>query len=234
MPDRLLAATFTLVEENQAGKDGTGITVTMSGFESLPKEARQDRLALSGLAWEKALANLNAYLDGKELPYPEGYVAALFGYRREAQAKYSVERSIWINAPRVWQAITDPKQIQKWFSPTTAWGLSALEVGGRLYVLDAESEAETHVQVIEVVDPPYQFATRALSESLEKLEEVTTYTLAEEKGGTRLTLTHSGYEVKTDEMRHQSMEQNAFGFGMMLENLQAYIEGASPPYPWGF
>ena len=30
------------------------------------------------------------------------------------------------------------------------------------------------------------------------------------------------------------MEQNAFGFGMMLENLQAHIEGKSLPYPGGF
>ena len=107
-------------------------------------------------------------------------------------------------------------------------------MGGRLYVVDAESGAETHTQVIEVVDPPYQFAIRALSETLEKIEEVTNHFLEEEKGGTRLILISAGYEVKTDELRHQSMEQNAFGFGMMLENLQAYVEGASLPYPGGF
>lgn len=30
------------------------------------------------------------------------------------------------------------------------------------------------------------------------------------------------------------MEQNAFGFGMMLENLQAFVDGRSLPYPQGF
>jgi len=30
------------------------------------------------------------------------------------------------------------------------------------------------------------------------------------------------------------MEQNAFGFGMMLENVKAQIEGKSLPYPGGF
>jgi hypothetical protein len=30
------------------------------------------------------------------------------------------------------------------------------------------------------------------------------------------------------------MEQNAFGFGMALENLQAYLAGEDLPYPLGF
>ena len=39
--------------------------------------------------------------------------------------------------------------------------------------------------------------------------------------------------IGTSDTRHQNMEQNAFGFGMMLENLKAYIEGASlPSSPW--
>lgn len=229
LPDRLIATTYTLAEE----KGGTRVTVTMTGFESLPEAARQDRLNPSGMGWEKALENLKAYIEGKELPFPQGYVAALFGYRREAEQKFAVERSIWIDAPRerVWRAITDPKQIQAWFSPTTAWELSALEVGGRLYVRDAETDTEMYVQVIELLDPPHQFITR--SEPPET-PHVTTYRLGEENGGTRLTLTHSGYELEPDDRRWDSMEQNAFGFGMMLENLQAHVEGKPLPYPVGF
>jgi hypothetical protein len=30
------------------------------------------------------------------------------------------------------------------------------------------------------------------------------------------------------------MEQNAFGFGMMLSNLKAQIEGEALPFPQGF
>ncbi|HEU5103014.1 MAG TPA: SRPBCC domain-containing protein [Roseiflexaceae bacterium] len=62
--------------------------------------------------------------------------------------KLTVERSVWIDASRerVWQAVTDPKQIQQWYSPTTAWELSALEVGRRLFVCDPETGAEMYAQ----------------------------------------------------------------------------------------
>jgi uncharacterized protein YndB with AHSA1/START domain len=228
-PDGLLATSFALEEE----RGGTGVTVTMSGFESLPARAAEERLGPSGAAWEKALANLKAHLDGSELPHPEGYVAALFGYRREGSQRIAVERTIWIAASRerVWQAITDPAQIEQWFSPGTEWRVS--EGGDRLSVYNPETDSDMYVQVIELVDPPYQLITRSEAEPPET-PHTTIWTLTEEQGGTRLRLTHTGYELAAAEIRQQSMEQNAFGFGMMLENLQAQIEGAALPYPGGF
>ena len=231
LPDQLIAATYTLVEE----KAGTQLTVTVNGFEALPEAARQERVGPTSAGWEKALQNLKAFIDGQALPFPQGYVAALFGYRREAKEKFAVERSIWVakSRERVWKAITDPQQIQQWFSPATPWALSAFEVGGRLYVPDAETGAELYVQVIDVIDPPYQFVTHTLSEPPTPTH-VTIWTLVEENGGTRLTITHAGYELEREENRWNSMEQNAFGFGMMLENLQAYLLDTSLPYPSGF
>jgi uncharacterized protein YndB with AHSA1/START domain len=231
LPDQLIATTYLLEEEN----GGTRVTVRMTGFEALPADAREDRMKPSGAAWEKALANLNASVAGAELPFPQGYVAALFGYRSEAKATFAVERSIWIDVPRerVWHAITDPAQIEKWFSPGTSWRLSALEVGGRLFVPNEETGAEMYTQVIERVDPPHRLVLRSVPQPPATVE-VTVYTLQEEQGGTRLSITHSGYELVPDEMRWSAMEQNAFGFGMMLENLKAHSEGKSLPYPGGF
>src|SRR5688572_30004001 len=148
VPDMLLMTTYTLEDEN----GGTRLTVTMSGFEALPEQAAQERLEPSSAGWEKALNNLKAYIDGVELPFPEGYIASLYGYRRESQAVFAVERSIWIDAPRerIWQAITDPKQLQQWYSPTTPWLLSALEIGGRFYVFNVETETEMYLEMIEL------------------------------------------------------------------------------------
>lgn len=231
LPDRLIATTYVLGEED----GGTCVTVTMTGFEALPENARQDRLGPSGAAWEKGLANLKAYLAGAELPFPQGYVAALFGYRRETKQTFAVERSIWIAAPleRVWQAVTDPVQIERWFSPGTAWQLTTLEVGGRLFIPDPETGAEKHTQVIERLEPPYRFVIRSLLEP-SGASEVTTHTLVEENGGTRLTITNSGYETKEESVRWGAMEQSAFGYGMMLQNTKAYLEGEALPYPSGF
>lgn len=231
LPDHVISITYLLEEENA----GTRVTVTMSGFEKLPVDARQDRIMPSGMAWEKALANLKAYVTGASLPFPEGYVAALFGYRRESEKSFAVERSIWIAAPRerVWRAITDPMQLEMWFSPGTSWKLTALEVGGRLFIPDPETGDETNVQVIQLVDPPQRFVTHSLPASPGS-SEVTAYLLQEERGGTRLTITNSGYELLPEDGRWSAMEQNAFGFGMMLENLRAYVEGQDLPTPGGF
>jgi uncharacterized protein YndB with AHSA1/START domain len=227
----LIAAAYALEEET----GGTRVTVTLTGFEALPAAAAKERLGPSGAGWEKALQNLKAFVEGKPLPFPEGVLASVFGYRRTAGEKLAVERSIWINAPRerVWRAITDPKQVEQWFSPGTAWRLSALEVGGRLSVYDPETDSDKYIQTIELVDPPHRFVTRSEAEPPAPAY-VSSWTLDEENGGTRLTLTHSGYELEADDKRHANMEQNAFGFGMMLENLQAQVEGKSLPYPGGF
>lgn len=207
----------------------------MIGFERLPADARQDRLAPSGASWEKALANLHAHIMGAALPFPEGYVAGLSGYRRETKQMFAVERSIWIAAPRerVWRFITDPVQLQAWYSPGTTWQLSALDVGGKLFAPDPQTGAEQHVQVIEQIDSSQRFVFQTTPEPAGTFE-VTAYTLHEEAGGTRLTVTNSGYETMPTEGRWNVMEQNAFSFGMMLENVQAYIEGKELPYPFGF
>jgi hypothetical protein len=56
----------------------------------------------------------------------------------------------------------------------------------------------------------------------------------EEHGGTRLTLTLAGYEQEPDDTRWGHIEENAFGFGMMLQNTKAHAEGRNLPFPWGF
>jgi uncharacterized protein YndB with AHSA1/START domain len=232
LPDRLISTTYTLQEENA----GTKVMVRTKGFEALNEAARHDRLNLSGAGWEKALQNLSAFVAGVDLPFPQAFVSPLFGYWRETPTTLASERSIWINAPRerVWRAVTDPKQIQMWSSPATPWELSALEVGGRFYIHDAENNKETYVEVIELLDPPHQLATRTVPEPPDTTVKGKQYTLKEENGGTRLTVILSGYEQEAEDARWSNMEQNTFGFGMMLQNAKAYIEGEELPFPFGF
>jgi uncharacterized protein YndB with AHSA1/START domain len=131
----------------------------------------------------------------------------------------------------VWQAITDLEQLEKWFSPGTKWRGTGLKVGGRFAVYDPQTDTESFGQVIDVVDPPHRLVTH--SEPPE-VQHGTVWTLTEENGGTRLTITNTGYELEPEDVRHNNMEQNAFGFGMMLENLKAHIEGRDLPVPGGF
>lgn len=228
LPEKLLTTTYTLEDE----KGGTRLTVTMGGFDQLSEQAARERVEPSEAAWEKALDNLKAYIGGSALPFPEGYVASLYGFRRQSKTVFAIERSVWIDAPRdrVWKALTDPKELQQWFSPNTPWVLTALEVGGKFYVYNVETEAEMYTEIITLLEPPQQMVQR----TADNPPKITTWWLDEEKGGTRVTITHAGYEAEPDSTRYPNMEQNAFGFGMMLDNLRAYSEGKTLPYPFGF
>ena len=69
LPDKKTATTYLLEDEN----GGTRFTVIESDLEALPAEDRAKYLEQNGAAWELALANLNAYIEGKPLVRPEGF-----------------------------------------------------------------------------------------------------------------------------------------------------------------
>jgi uncharacterized protein YndB with AHSA1/START domain len=147
--------------------------------------------------------------------------------------KSTIERSIWINAPRerVWQAITDPAQIQQWFSPTTPWVLTAMAVGGQLYANGYESQTG----IIELIDAPRQFTYRwGVPTSDTTFSVTTSFALEEENGGTRVRLIETFYETVPGTVREKGLDQNSQGWAMALENLKAYLDGKALPYPEGF
>jgi uncharacterized protein YndB with AHSA1/START domain len=69
LPDKVIATTYLLEEEN----GGTRFTVIETGLEALPEADRATHLEQDSAGWELALANLNAYIEGKPLPRPEGF-----------------------------------------------------------------------------------------------------------------------------------------------------------------
>ena len=136
--------------------------------------------------------------------------------------KLAIERSIWIAAPRerVWQAVTDPAQIAQWFAPGTSFAQNGNTICVRIGATDIE------VAVIELVDPPRQITTRNLPDR----SITTTYTLEEENGGTRFTVTETGFESLSEDARKERLAQDDKGWEMALENLKAYIDGRIFPY----
>jgi uncharacterized protein YndB with AHSA1/START domain len=146
-----------------------------------------------------------------------------------------VKSSVWIAAPRerVWRAITDPEQIERWLSPGTQWRSTGLGVGAKLYVVNPETGAEMYTQIIELLDPPRQVAMRSQPEPPDT-PRFTAWTLDEENGGTRVTVTETGFESMPEEIRGQHIEMDAMGFEMLLANLKAQVEDTVLPYPNGF
>ncbi|MCC7209049.1 MAG: SRPBCC domain-containing protein [Anaerolineae bacterium] len=147
----------------------------------------------------------------------------------------SIERSIWINAPRerVWRALVDPEQVRVWFAPGAAFKSTGSSAGSRLYIEDPETGAEMHVQILEVVEPPHRLVLRSQVTPPDPAF-VTSYVLDEARGGTQLTLAFSGYEGLPEEVRRQVMGDNAAGFERMLANIRAHVEGVALPHPEGF
>jgi uncharacterized protein YndB with AHSA1/START domain len=145
--------------------------------------------------------------------------------------KLVVERTIWIAAPRerVWPAITEPAQLERWYAPGCPWKIPALQVGATATFYNTATE--TLLATLEVVDPLRQFTLRWQPEALyPDTTLVTTFLLEEENGGTRVTITEAGYETLPEEIRQKRFDETGEGYGISMENLKAYVEGRDIPF----
>lgn len=144
--------------------------------------------------------------------------------------KVTVERSIWIDAPRerVWQAITEPEQLTRWYATNFNWEIPALVVGSRIKFHNSDTEI-LHA-TIEVLNPLREFTLRWDASVHYDVVLVTSFVLAEENGGTRVTIHESGYEMVAASERQQWLDATGAGYTMSMENLKAHVEGRSLPY----
>ena len=143
----------------------------------------------------------------------------------------AVERSVWIEAPieRAWKAVTEAEQLGAWYAPSFRWEIPALDVGTRVKFYNSESEIL--LATIEVIDPMRQFSLRwDPMADYGAVELVTTFWLAEENGGTRVTIHETGYEAVLEDERQQWLDSTGHGYGMSMENLKAYLEGKPIPH----
>jgi uncharacterized protein YndB with AHSA1/START domain len=141
----------------------------------------------------------------------------------------AVERSIWIAAPpeRVWQAITDPQQLDKWYATQYKWEIPALQVGARVTFYNSDTDI-LHA-TIEVLAPLREWRLR-----WDPVEQgvvlVTTFRLEEEDGGTRATIIETGYEAVPADQRQEWLDSVSSGYTMSMENLKAHVEGRPLPH----
>lgn len=139
--------------------------------------------------------------------------------------KLSVERSIWINAPRerVWDAVTDATQIREWWGGGDYWEIAALEVGATIKFGDPN---DLMLATVETVDPPREFAMQWPPQAgYHNIAMVTRYILVEENGGTRVTVTESGFEALPEDIRQNRLEKTGEGYATVLKGLKAHVEG---------
>lgn len=153
--------------------------------------------------------------------------------------KIGIERSIQIDAPieLVWQAVTDPTKLGEWYAPGSPWIIPELRVGAAVEFHHSPNRHHTATEVtvlratIISLDPPREFGLRWDPDvTYPEMVQITTFTLAEEDGGTRATISESGYEGIPREERQEWLDSISSGYGMSMENLKALVEGREVPH----
>jgi uncharacterized protein YndB with AHSA1/START domain len=148
----------------------------------------------------------------------------------------TVERSIWINAPRerAWRAVTEAQHLDQWYATGCNWEILTLQVGASVRFFHRaknSSTPDTLLAVIEVLDPPRQFTLRWQPDKINlAVQLVTSFVLEEENGGTRVTIHESGYAAVPSEECQGGLDATDTGYMSSLENLKALLEGTPLPH----
>jgi uncharacterized protein YndB with AHSA1/START domain len=142
---------------------------------------------------------------------------------------FTVRRTIHINAPieKVWAAVTEPQHLAKWFPDRAALEPVAVGATGTF----AWDDYGTQPVIVEALDAPTSISYRWGNETPGSAavdpdhSTVFTFTLAEVAGGTRLTVTETGFETLADPAA--GLESNRGGWNFELDELVTYLEGAA-------
>ena len=143
----------------------------------------------------------------------------------EMEIPDEVRRELEIRAPRarVWEALTEPDQLLRWF-PTKRAEVD-LWPGGNAVLEWDEAKAEA---VVDVVEPPGRFVFRWRPEGLGRPFTTVSFTLEELGDGasTRVQLVESGFASLPDQIETQSQKGNDEGWAHELQELKEYLEAA--------
>ena len=139
--------------------------------------------------------------------------------------KLAVERSVLINVPRqrVWRALTEPEQLEQWYAPGCPWEIPALRAGATVKFYNTDTDIQ--LARIEAVEPLRELTLRwQLDDSDPGTSLANSFRLEEEKSGTRVIVTQSGYESLPEAMRQQQLEQDEQAYTAIVESLKTYLE----------
>lgn len=140
-----------------------------------------------------------------------------------------IEKEVLIEAPIdvVWQVLTEPDQITRWFSQEAR--LDRRSGGAGHLSFPSGQEYFLHV---ETFDPPHRFAYRWLHEDAAHFRSdnsmLVEFTLRAENGHTRLRIVESGFDQVdwSDEAKTKYFDDHSRGWAMFAERIRAYAPGA--------
>ena len=132
---------------------------------------------------------------------------------------------VWIavSPKRVWEAITQPEQLEAWYAPGCLWEMPVLEQGAQVKF----HNSETDIQAASIVqfEEARQFVLRWEPHSeYPQATLITSFMLMSENGGTSFTLSESGYETLPEDVRQPMYEQTRDAYQSILEGLKITLE----------
>ncbi|WP_172299795.1 SRPBCC domain-containing protein [Pseudoruegeria sp. HB172150] len=147
--------------------------------------------------------------------------------------KDMIEKTIWIDAPlqAVWSALVDAGEFGTWFrakvegpleKDRTVWleSLSKGHEGVRFWLRPVRFDEPNQFEF----DWPAGDAPTDADPQKSQTNRVT-FDLAEEGGGTRVTVTESGFASLPKEIAERKYPDNTKGWEIQLENIKAHVEG---------
>ena len=162
-----------------------------------------------------------------------------------SQSTDRIEKVVTLNAPRerVWKAISDSREFGQWFGAEID---VAFEPGARLSARIVPTEVDPEVAklqepyrgvafeiVVERVEPPrlLSFRWHPWAEDLDAIQDdpmtLVTFELEAAEGGTRLTVTESGFDALPEARRAEAYEMNEGGWEHQGRVLATYLERTS-------
>lgn len=136
-----------------------------------------------------------------------------------------IKRDVWIAASRerTWSAITESNHLEQWYAPGCPWEIPSLEVGTTVKFHNTDTDIQ--FATIEVADLPHQLTLRwQIDPTDATITLVNTFLLAEENGGTHITVTQTGYESLPDDIRQEQINQDMEAYSAIIQSLKSYLE----------
>jgi uncharacterized protein YndB with AHSA1/START domain len=146
-----------------------------------------------------------------------------------------IHKQVVLRAPRarVWQAITDPRQLGSWFKVAFDDGVQfkpGQHVHGQVTYPGYEHIA--FEATIDRLEPERVLAWRWHPSPVEPNQNysnepttLVTFELEDDGDGTRLTLTESGFDAIPAERRGEAFRGNADGWEEQMGNVKRYVDG---------
>ncbi|GEM_PF-2392776 len=142
----------------------------------------------------------------------------------------TVTKEVTINAPiqTVWEVVTKPEHMVKWFAETAAYK----PVVGEKGVVGWSGMAPAPIEIM-TMEEPHEFAFTWVAPDEEVVDTdnktLITFTLEEAGDGTRVQVTESGFSklAIADDKKQSLMDKHVSGWPYFMGRLHDYVESSA-------